>query len=217
MLSNRKALITLCFSLFWVFCETSQAADSAWSQREAEEKVGARVQCICNPNQGLLQWGPNLEGWERSKQPKALGRTVKVGAKGTVKEILRVSKGKYHVVVHWDQENAGGPFWTTVMGPDEYNRTIASIPKSEIVGKWREIGKRASLEISVDGTFKAIDNEGMAVAGKYTLVEHGRIKFAIQNEKTPEEIVNLGFSINGDELTLTPSDGGQVERYRKVE
>ena len=161
--------------------------------------------------------GAQLEGWERSKQPKALGRTVKVGSKGTVKEILRVSKGKYHVVVHWDQENAGGPFWTTVMGPDEYNRTIASIPKSEILGKWREIGKTATLEISVDGTFKAVDNEGMAVAGKHALVEHGIIKFAIQHEGPTEEIVNLGFAINGDELTLNPLDGGKVERYRKVE
>ena len=217
MLSNRKVLIGLCFSFFWVFCATSQAADSAWSRREAEDKLGTRVQYVGHPNQGLLQWGPNFEGWEKSKQPKALGRTVKVGSKGTVKEILQVSDGKYHVVVHWDPENAGGPFWTTVMGPVEYGRSLASVPKSEIVGNWREVGKTASLEISEDGTFKAVDNEGMAVAGKYTLVEHGRIKFAIQHEKTPEEIVSLGFAINGDELTLTPSDGGQVERYRKVE
>ena len=214
---TREMLMALFFSLFWVFCATSQAAESAWSRREAEDKLGTRVQCVGNPNQGLLQWGPNFEGWERSKQPKALGRAVQVGSKGTVKETLRVSKERYHVVVHWDPENAGGPFWTTVMGPAEYNRTIASIPKSEIVGKWREIGKTASLEISEDGTFKAVDNEGMAVAGKYTLVEHGKIKFAIQHEGTSEEIVNLGFSINGDELTLTPSDGGKVERYRKAE
>jgi hypothetical protein len=97
------------------------------------------------------------------------------------------------------------------------NLSVSSIPKSEIVGKWREIGKTASIEISGDGAFKAIDNEGMAVAGKYTLVEHGKIRFAIQREGSTEEIVNLGFSINGDELTLTPSEGAEVERYRKEE
>jgi hypothetical protein len=32
-----------------------------------------------------------------------------------------------------------------------------------IVRKWKEIGKTAKLEFWKDGTFKAIDNQGMAV------------------------------------------------------
>ena len=32
-----------------------------------------------------------------------------------------------------------------------------------IVGKWKEIGKTATLEFWKDGTFKAVDNQGMAV------------------------------------------------------
>jgi hypothetical protein len=32
-----------------------------------------------------------------------------------------------------------------------------------IVGKWKEIGKTATLEIWKDGTFKAIDNQGITV------------------------------------------------------
>ena len=32
-----------------------------------------------------------------------------------------------------------------------------------IVGKWKEIGKTATLEFWKDGTFKAVDNQKMAV------------------------------------------------------
>ena len=35
-----------------------------------------------------------------------------------------------------------------------------------ILGKWKEIGKTATLEFWKDGTFKAVDNQGMAVKGK---------------------------------------------------
>jgi len=32
-----------------------------------------------------------------------------------------------------------------------------------IVGQWKEIGKTATLEFWKDGTFKAVDNQGMTV------------------------------------------------------
>ena len=38
-----------------------------------------------------------------------------------------------------------------------------------VFGKWKEIGKTATLEFWKDGTFKAVDNQKMAVKGKYTL------------------------------------------------
>ena len=43
----------------------------------------------------------------------------------------------------------------------------ANIPN--LVGKWKEIGKAATLELWKDGTFKAVDNQKMAVNGKYSL------------------------------------------------
>jgi hypothetical protein len=209
--------IVLSFSVVLIFSAAlfAEVLSDGWSRQEAEAKLGVRVECISNPNQELLQWGPRFEGWDRSMQPKALGRPVKVGSRGAIKEILRVSEGKYKVVVHWHPEAPGDPFWATVIGPAEYNLTISSIPQSHIIGKWREIGRAATVEFLEDGTFKAVDNEGLAVAGKYTVVKDGNMKFQIQREGTTEKMVNLGFSIVGDELTLTPSDGGAVERYRK--
>ena len=97
----------------------AEPLSEGWTRQEAEAKLGTRVECLCNPDQELLQWGPNFPGWDRSRQPKALGRPVKVGAKGTIKEILPAADGKYRVVVHWDPENPGDPYWTTVMGPAE--------------------------------------------------------------------------------------------------
>jgi len=87
--------------------------------------------------------------------------------------------------------------------------------KPDIVGKWREVGKKATIEFSTGGTFKAIDNQGMAVSGKYTLLKGGNLRCEIQQEGGSEEIVNVMISIKGDELTLTSSDSSEVERYRR--
>ncbi len=39
----------------------------------------------------------------------------------------------------------------------------------DIAGKWKEVGKAAALEFSKDGTFKAVDNQGMQGSGKNPL------------------------------------------------
>ena len=85
----------------------------------------------------------------------------------------------------------------------------------DIVGKWREIGKTATLEFWKDNTFKAVDNQGMAVSGKYTLYENGNVSFEILRQGASLEIVNGKISLRGDELTITSVDGKEVERYRK--
>ena len=175
-----------------------------WSREEAEGKLGSHVQCVSNPDEELLQWGPNFPGWDRSRQPKALGRPLKVGSKGVVREILQAAEGKYRVVVHWDAEKAGDPYWTTVIGPAKANVAFVSRHPAEIVGKWREVGRSATLEFLQDGGFKAVDNEGMAVAGRYTLIKDGNLTFEIHHEGTLDEIVTLNFSLVGDELTVNP-------------
>ena len=146
---------------------------------------------------------------KRSDAPLRLVR------KALSKKILPASKGKYQVVVHWEPESPGDPFWSTVIGPDEYNLTISSTPKSNLDGRWREVGRTATLEFQADGAFKAVDNEGLAVAGRYTVGKDGSIRFEIQREGATDEIVNLSFSINGDQLTLNASNGAGTERYQK--
>ena len=84
-----------------------------------------------------------------------------------------------------------------------------------VVGKWKEIGKTATLEFRKDGTFKAVDNQKMAVKGKYSLIEPGNVRFEIFRQGSPSEIVNGTFSLQGDVLTFTSSNGKEIERYKR--
>jgi hypothetical protein len=66
------------------------------------------------------------------------------------------------------------------------------------------------------GTFKAVDNQGMAVKGKYTLIEPGNVRFEIFQQDFPSGIVNGTVSSQGDVLTFTSADGREIERYKRV-
>ena len=83
------------------------------------------------------------------------------------------------------------------------------------MGKWREIGKTATLEFLKDGTFKAVDNQGMAVSGKYTLSENESARFEIERQDSSPEIVTGKISVRGEELTLISGDGKEVDRYKR--
>jgi len=92
---------------------------------------------------------------------------------------------------------------------------ISCVHTPGVVGKWREVGKTATVEFSKDGTFKAVDNQGMAVSGKYTLHENGNARFEIEREDSPPEIVSGKISVQGEELTLISGDGKEVDRYKR--
>ena len=92
---------------------------------------------------------------------------------------------------------------------------IACVSTPNLVGKWKEIGKAATLELWKDGTFKAVDNQKMAVSGKYSLSEHGNIRFEIFRQGSPSEIVNGKYSVQGDILIFTSADGKEIERYKR--
>jgi hypothetical protein len=92
---------------------------------------------------------------------------------------------------------------------------IACANTPNLVGKWKEIGKAATVELWKDGTFKAVDNQKMAVNGKYFLSENGNIRFEIFRQDSPSEIVNGKYSVQGDILTFTSADGIEIQRYRR--
>ena len=92
---------------------------------------------------------------------------------------------------------------------------IACANTPNLVGKWKEIGKAATLELWKDGTFKAVNNQKMAVKGKYFLSENGNIRFEIFRQDSPSEIVNGKYSVQGDILTFTSADGKEIESYRR--
>ncbi len=85
----------------------------------------------------------------------------------------------------------------------------------DLIGKWREVGKTAMIEFSKDGTFKAVDIQGMAVSGRYTLLKDGHLRCEILQKEGTGEVVNLTISIKGDELTLTSAKGREVEIYKR--
>ncbi len=86
----------------------------------------------------------------------------------------------------------------------------------DLLGKWKEIGKTATIEFSKDGTFRAVDNQGMAVSGKYNLPGDGHLRCEIQRNEGGLEVVTLMISVKGDELTLTSEgDDDATERYKR--
>jgi len=92
---------------------------------------------------------------------------------------------------------------------------IACANTPNLVGKWKEIGKAATLELWKDSRFRAVDNQKMAVSGKYSLSEHGNIRFEIFRQGSPSEIVNGKYSVQGDILTFTSADGIEIQKYRR--
>jgi len=87
----------------------------------------------------------------------------------------------------------------------------------DVVGKWREVGKTATVVFWKDGRFQAVDNQGMAVSGTYTLHDKGTIRFAIDRQGSPPEIVDGKIALQGEDLTLLSGDGSEVNRYKREE
>ena len=89
--------------------------------------------------------------------------------------------------------------------------------KPGIAGRWNEIGKTATLELSEDGTFSATDNQKMTVSGKYATSDHGEIRFMIPRPGYSSEIITGTYSVQGDILNLTSADGKEIQRYKRQE
>ena len=94
---------------------------------------------------------------------------------------------------------------------------ISCANTSKVLGKWQEIGKTATIEFWKDGSFKAVDNQGMAVSGKYSLRKDGVVRFEIANQRSSSEIVTGKLSVREDEMTITSEHDNEVERYRRME
>ena len=56
----------------------------------------------------------------------------------------------------------------------------------------------------------------MAVKGTYKLIEPGNIRLEIFRQDSPPEIVNGTFSLQGNVLTVTSTDGKEIERYKRL-
>ncbi len=91
---------------------------------------------------------------------------------------------------------------------------ISCATAPDLSGKWQEVGKTATLEFMADGRFKAVDNEKMAVSGRYTLHKNGDLELEIYHKNLSTEIVKGKISVDGDELFITPAKSDETEHYK---
>ena len=92
--------------------------------------------------------------------------------------------------------------------------SCAHSPKE--TGTWQEIGQISTLEFMKDGSFRAVDNMGMAVSGNYFLDDNGNAKFEIIHPGVSPEIITARITIQGDELIIIFADTDEVETYRRA-
>jgi len=85
-----------------------------------------------------------------------------------------------------------------------------------LLGKWQEIGKKATLEFYDDHTFQAIDDMGMAVNGTYAINDNGNVRFEIKHDPGETEIIDAKVSFEKDDLIFNFIDNGGIEKYRKI-
>jgi len=85
----------------------------------------------------------------------------------------------------------------------------------EVIGNWRQVGKTAILNLKQDGTFEAIDNQGMQVRGRFAHHRDGSTEFEVFRPGLPPETVHAVLFARDDELRVSSPDGGAVEHYRR--
>lgn len=85
-----------------------------------------------------------------------------------------------------------------------------------VKGRWQEIGAQATLEFRSDGTFTAVDNQGLSVRGTYRVKGDGQARFDIAHPGGSIETIHAHIAIGEDTLIVISDGGGEGERYRRV-
>ena len=87
----------------------------------------------------------------------------------------------------------------------------------DIFGKWKESGKSSSLEFRQDGTFRAVDDMGMAVVGNYTLESNGRIRFEIRHPDASAETIAGTLVVRENEMILMLDGDKEAMRHKRIQ
>jgi hypothetical protein len=87
----------------------------------------------------------------------------------------------------------------------------SNIVKSNLSGKWQEIGNTEIIELFNDNRF-SIMNNGQTYLGSWIILDDGRFKFVITAGGSTH--IYLG-KIEGDVLAITMPDGS-VGKYQKI-
>jgi hypothetical protein len=82
-----------------------------------------------------------------------------------------------------------------------------------IVGNWKALEGAATVNFASDGTFSAVDNEGMPVSGTYRLVDPDGIRFEIRHGEADTERIDARISRTGERMTLVFPGENAIETY----
>jgi hypothetical protein len=85
-----------------------------------------------------------------------------------------------------------------------------------IVGNWKALEGAATVNFASDGTFTAVDNEGMPVSGKYRLVGPDGIRFEIRHGEADIERVDARISRTGGRMTLIFPGENAMDAYERI-
>ena len=107
--------------------------------------------------------------------------------------------------------------WTFIFVVISFSSLTASCSRGvDVTGRWQEIDAQATLVFRADGSFTAVDNQGMRVNGRYQLYEDGRVRFDIRHPDGSLETVRGNVDLSADVLTFMPDDNGGIERYCRI-
>jgi hypothetical protein len=84
-----------------------------------------------------------------------------------------------------------------------------------LVGHWKAVEGAASVHFDPDGTFSAVDTEGMPVSGKYRLVGPDGIRFEIRHDAGTER-VDARMTRSGERMTLVFPGENASETYERI-
>lgn len=88
--------------------------------------------------------------------------------------------------------------------------------KPAILGHWQSLDGPGGVTFKADGTFEAVDNQGMPVDGKYRIKGSDGIQFEIVHENSETESIDARLTQESDRLTLIFPDQEAVENYRRI-
>ena len=77
----------------------------------------------------------------------------------------------------------------------------------DVKGRWQAIGAQATEAFRSDGTFTAVDNQGMSVSGTYRVKGDGHVRFDIADPGGSTETIHVHISI-GEDTLIVISEGG---------
>lgn len=85
-----------------------------------------------------------------------------------------------------------------------------------IVGRWESLDGPGGVTFHADGTFQAIDNQGMPVEGTYRMAGPDAVRFEIVHGNQETESIGARVVRDGGRLTLVFPEQDAVENYRRL-